>query len=144
MMNCRLVLVLIACLAMNLCAEQTRAQNQQPEFIESSSPLSNGDRVISRSQAGREVQTVITVTGESIARRRAEQANRERIDLTSQSALAASENREANSANATSSQNDRYPYPAGNRLASNQFRTCLLYTSPSPRDATLSRMPSSA
>ena len=24
------------------------------------------------------------------------------------------------------------------------FRTCLLYTSPSPRDATLSRMPSSA
>ena len=25
-----------------------------------------------------------------------------------------------------------------------QFRTCLLYTSPSPRDATLSRMPSSA
>ena len=26
----------------------------------------------------------------------------------------------------------------------NQFPTCLLYTSPSPRDATLSRMPSSA
>ena len=25
-----------------------------------------------------------------------------------------------------------------------QFRNCLLYTSPSPRDATLSRMPSSA
>ena len=25
-----------------------------------------------------------------------------------------------------------------------QMRTCLLYTSPSPRDATLSRMPSSA
>ena len=25
-----------------------------------------------------------------------------------------------------------------------QFHTCLLYTSPSPRDATLSRMPSSA
>ena len=24
------------------------------------------------------------------------------------------------------------------------YRTCLLYTSPSPRDATLSRMPSSA
>ena len=26
----------------------------------------------------------------------------------------------------------------------NDFDTCLLYTSPSPRDATLSRMPSSA
>ena len=26
----------------------------------------------------------------------------------------------------------------------NKFRDCLLYTSPSPRDATLSRMPSSA
>ena len=25
-----------------------------------------------------------------------------------------------------------------------EFKTCLLYTSPSPRDATLSRMPSSA
>ena len=28
--------------------------------------------------------------------------------------------------------------------ASQQMSTCLLYTSPSPRDATLSRMPSSA
>ena len=27
---------------------------------------------------------------------------------------------------------------------SHEFRNCLLYTSPSPRDATLSRMPSSA
>ena len=29
-------------------------------------------------------------------------------------------------------------------LAEEMFFTCLLYTSPSPRDATLSRMPSSA
>ena len=29
-------------------------------------------------------------------------------------------------------------------LAEGDTRTCLLYTSPSPRDATLSRMPSSA
>ena len=28
--------------------------------------------------------------------------------------------------------------------AGNRFNSCLLYTSPSPRDATLSRMPSSA
>ena len=37
-------------------------------------------------------------------------------------------------------------YGTGNAvtLPSNTFRTCLLYTSPSPRDATLSRMPSSA
>ena len=34
---------------------------------------------------------------------------------------------------------------AQSQLKLNQFkRTCLLYTSPSPRDATLSRMPSSA
>ena len=32
---------------------------------------------------------------------------------------------------------------AGDRLA-RRIRDCLLYTSPSPRDATLSRMPSSA
>ena len=33
----------------------------------------------------------------------------------------------------------------GNYLKKNGLRTtCLLYTSPSPRDATLSRMPSSA
>ena len=30
------------------------------------------------------------------------------------------------------------------KLGSGAFGTCLLYTSPSPRDATLSRMPSSA
>ena len=30
------------------------------------------------------------------------------------------------------------------KVAANQGRDCLLYTSPSPRDATLSRMPSSA
>ena len=29
-------------------------------------------------------------------------------------------------------------------ISDNQLRDCLLYTSPSPRDATLSRMPSSA
>ena len=29
-------------------------------------------------------------------------------------------------------------------LKTKLFKTCLLYTSPSPRDATLSRMPSSA
>ena len=32
----------------------------------------------------------------------------------------------------------------GDLLSKNLFGTCLLYTSPSPRDATLSRMPSSA
>ena len=31
-----------------------------------------------------------------------------------------------------------------NKLAPDVFRTCLLYTSPSPRDRTRSRMPSSA
>ena len=32
----------------------------------------------------------------------------------------------------------------GDEKAAAQFHVCLLYTSPSPRDATLSRMPSSA
>ena len=32
----------------------------------------------------------------------------------------------------------------GSDIANSAWRTCLLYTSPSPRDATLSRMPSSA
>ena len=31
-----------------------------------------------------------------------------------------------------------------NNLIEKKFQSCLLYTSPSPRDATLSRMPSSA
>ena len=34
--------------------------------------------------------------------------------------------------------------PTGDPDVFNQFLPCLLYTSPSPRDATLSRMPSSA
>ena len=33
---------------------------------------------------------------------------------------------------------------AGSVATADQLRACLLYTSPSPRDATLSRMPSSA
>ena len=37
-----------------------------------------------------------------------------------------------------------YPEKFGVGLARHQACTCLLYTSPSPRDATLSRMPSSA
>ena len=36
------------------------------------------------------------------------------------------------------------PKPFGLQLTEYKDRTCLLYTSPSPRDATLSRMPSSA
>ena len=34
--------------------------------------------------------------------------------------------------------------PNGDPLMIDDLHTCLLYTSPSPRDATLSRMPSSA
>ena len=42
---------------------------------------------------------------------------------------------------------DNFKYPAFENLTKSQlgyFWSCLLYTSPSPRDATLSRMPSSA
>ena len=34
--------------------------------------------------------------------------------------------------------------PAGGLEYNDEVKACLLYTSPSPRDATLSRMPSSA
>ena len=34
--------------------------------------------------------------------------------------------------------------PSFNRVEFDAFRSCLLYTSPSPRDSTSSRMPSSA
>ena len=36
------------------------------------------------------------------------------------------------------------PIPAGSLTKVDFYFSCLLYTSPSPRDATLSRMPSSA
>ena len=36
---------------------------------------------------------------------------------------------------------EKYIIPGG---SGGSFKSCLLYTSPSPRDATLSRMPSSA
>ena len=38
----------------------------------------------------------------------------------------------------------RYPAMATSYANGGQLSACLLYTSPSPRDATLSRMPSSA
>ena len=37
-----------------------------------------------------------------------------------------------------------YGYKADPKVAEDIIKSCLLYTSPSPRDATLSRMPSSA
>ena len=40
--------------------------------------------------------------------------------------------------------NGRQPYGGGVEFNNKGFSDCLLYTSPSPRDATLSRMPSSA
>ena len=36
------------------------------------------------------------------------------------------------------------PIPFGHKVCLKEIKNCLLYTSPSPRDATLSRMPSSA
>ena len=39
---------------------------------------------------------------------------------------------------------DTYEDEDGNLFSTYKLETCLLYTSPSPRDATLSRMPSSA
>ena len=39
---------------------------------------------------------------------------------------------------------DMYVAAGVDRMVSIDLHTCLLYTSPSPRDATLSRMPSSA
>ena len=39
---------------------------------------------------------------------------------------------------------EKYPIIIGSNLTSSVSKICLLYTSPSPRDRTRSRMPSSA
>ena len=46
--------------------------------------------------------------------------------------------------NAASAMNYRPVAEGGRRKVKNDYRSCLLYTSPSPRDRTRSRMPSSA
>jgi len=108
----RVALLAIAMLGWN--AASVSAQNDSREFIESSSPLADGERVISRSEPGRGVQTVITVSPESIARR-AERERQNRLDLTA--------HREARSTSsgdegaASSGMGNRYPYPAVNRVA---------------------------
>ena len=96
-------------------AHIAEGQNNSREFIESSSPLAGGERVISRSEPGRDVQTVITVSAESIAKR-AEQSNRNRIDLTTQRVP---QSRPVNNTGSTAGSTgvDRYPYPAANRVA---------------------------
>ena len=118
------------------------AQNNQREFIESSSPLSNGNRVVSRSEEGRSVQTVITVTGESIARRNAETQKR-RIDLTAQqgpsaSDVAGQETARSYQENQSSLENPRYPYPGNSRVASN---TLFRNPSLSPNQQTVYQLP---
>ena len=101
--------------------DSASSQDDRREFIESSSVLKNGDRVTSRSEPGRNVQTVITVSAESIAKRR-DQAERDRIDLTSQRERAGTSNGTTGSGSAQSVV-DEYPYPAAPRVADiGQFR----------------------
>ena len=110
-----LVGCLLSVALVGLSSDEIAAQNNSREFVESSSPLSNGDRVISRSEEGRAVQTVITVSAESLARR-SEAAQRDRIDLSplSQQVQDAASNTQTSQASS-----DRYPYPAPARVASN-------------------------
>ena len=115
-MSSRCLICLVAIMLINFSYSEVIAQNNSPEFIESSSPLSNGDRVISRSEEGRAVQTVITVSAESLARR-SQESQRDRIDLTAQRQRQDGENTSAQSTAAAAV--DRYPYPAANRVASN-------------------------
>lgn len=119
-MYSRCLLCLVAMVLSNFCHSEVQAQNSSPEFIESSSPLSNGDRVISRSEEGRAVQTVITVSAESLARR-SEESQRDRVDLTAQrqQSQSAASNVPTPSANESQVNPDRYPYPAANRVANN-------------------------
>ena len=95
--------------------QQSEAQNNRREFIESSSPLPNGDRVISRSEPGREIQTVIVVTGESVAGPTGG-ASQNRLDLTSYSNRSTRGGPiQATAANSPAV--ERYPYPAAQRSA---------------------------
>ena len=105
-------------------------QNQSPEFIESSSPLPGGGRVISRSTSGSDdIQTVtsVPVTGQ------AKQSNRSSLGGSSNSALSGSVLENSNSqrresvfrpatptesnVGSQSAANVRYPYPTNNRPA---------------------------
>ena len=56
----------------------------------------------------------------------------------------AARTREKNSPYYEVNSSGRVPYLLGSNNVAVQGSRCLLYTSPSPRDATLSRMPSSA
>lgn len=104
------VVTLIAALGFDVVA--SNAQNNSREFIESSSPLASGDRVISRSEPGREIQTVITVSAESLSRRSATAAN-DRLDLPNFSSPATRGAVQTASAETSG----RYPYPAANRFS---------------------------
>ena len=118
-MNSRLLICIFAAMVFNGQLSQLSAQNNSREFIESSSPLSSGDRVTSRSEPGRDVQTVITVSAESVAR--SAEANRNRIDLTSQREQRDSNGQLATQSGQQQSVLERYPYPAANRVASNSL-----------------------
>ena len=62
--------------------------------------------------------------------------------------IAPGQNSTAQTFNLSYYPNERGPYnfdlPGGTPNSAGLLNSCLLYTSPSPRDATLSRMPSSA
>ena len=128
----RLLLLVIAIFAF-ATPSTLPAQNLTPEFIESSSPLPNGGRVISRSAPGGEMRTVTT---ESTTTSRTDRSALERgvnsvLDRGNES-TASSNDEDRNSlfrqpttgsgsSTATNQQQAdlRYPYPAGNRVAAN-------------------------
>lgn len=126
---------------MTITSSSLSAQNMTPEFIESSSPLPNGGRVISRASAGSAMRTVTTESStvggtnrSSLDRGVNSVLDRQdnSIASSSDSAVTTDGSGDRNSlfrqpgagAGVSSAETDqqptlRYSYPAGNRVAAN-------------------------
>ena len=129
---------LLASFCLLLFAQYSVGQNLTPEFIESSSPLQGGGRVVSRSTPGNEIQTITTEGVDaqltnSLASERGVNSVLEAPNSGSSSrnadataANASTTDRESlfrqqtpldNTASSAATGDQRYPYPAGNRVA---------------------------
>ena len=133
----RRLLILFVTSCAVAAASSLSAQNLTPEFIESSSPLPNGGRVITRSSPGGAIQTVTTESTTSVGSSRSvldrgvnSVLNRENESSGSSNDSTTSEDRDSlfrqpiagsDAANVSNQQQSsiRYPYPAGNRVAAN-------------------------
>ena len=121
--------------------DQKELESKQAEYEKQGDNLNN--LITSKSAEVANLDSEIQAAAEAAAKEAAERAAKEAAE---KAAKEAAKKQQASAANNSTSSNRNNSTTSNNTTSNknNTSNTCLLYTSPSPRDGLLSRMPSSA